>query len=64
MRYLNKCNIVLRNMNMHSFRFYEHSNILDLRLVDMLLAVQASKIKAEANNLLEEQIFMATNQIF
>jgi len=52
---------MLRNMNMHSFRLYDHGQISDVRLVDMLLAVKSNKVKAEANNFLEEQIFMAAN---
>ena len=61
LRYLHKKNIMLRNMNMHSFRLYDHGQISDVRLVDMLLAVKSNKVKAEANNFMEEQIFMAAN---
>ena len=57
LRYLHKKNIMLRNLNMHSFRLNEHGNISDIRLIDMLLAVKTKKAKSEANNLLEEQIF-------
>ena len=54
LRYLHKKNIILRNMNMHSFRLYDHGQISDVRLVDMLLAVKSNKVKAEANNFLED----------
>jgi len=55
---------MLRNLNMTSFRLYEHENIADVRLIDMLLAVKTNKTKQEANNLLEEQIFASANKIF
>ena len=49
---------------MHSFRLNEHGNISDIRLIDMLLAVETKKAKSEANNLLEEQIFEFANKVF
>jgi len=58
LRYLHKKNIIVRNLNMTSFRLYEPGSIADVRLMDMLLAVKTSKTKAEAGNLLEEQIFV------
>lgn len=54
LRYLHKKNLVLRNMNMHSFRLFDHGQISDIRLVDLLLAVKTNKVKAEANNFLDE----------
>lgn len=49
---------------MTSFRLYEPGSIADVRLMDMLLAVKTSKTKAEAGNLLEEQIFVQANKVF